>query len=134
MLVSTDDADYIVHVVGTTLLHAQHIDMHEVGHLLLDHSTAIESVHTDNQVPALAEQAAVRALLPDLSPELIRRILGRTVYSNKQEREAELFASMLLSRTSRRVAGLGSSGVDFADRLTRLRSRAPAPADAAWAA
>lgn len=129
MLISTDDADYIFHATDTTPLHAQHIDMHEVGHLLLDH--AVESV--DDQAPMLAHQAAVRSLLPDLSPELIRRILGRTVYSDAHEREAELFASILLARTDLATAAAGGAS-DFAARLSLLRRLRAGGAGASWAA
>jgi hypothetical protein len=98
MLVSTDDADYIFHAVDATPLHAQHIDMHEVGHLLLGH-TSDTDIAGDRQVThTLAEQDAVRTLLPSLSSALIRRVLGRNTYSNADECEAELFASMLLAR------------------------------------
>lgn len=126
MLISTDDVDYIIHAVDTTPLHGQHIEMHEVGHLLLDHSAALDSLDVDAHPPTLDEQSAVRALLPDLSPELIRRIQRRTLYSDAQEREAELFASILLSRAYRSsMASWTTDHGDFAERLTRLRPAAP---------
>lgn len=134
MLISTDDVDYIFHAIDTTPLHAQHIDMHEVGHLLLDHSAVISSVGATAHVPALAEQAAVRSLLPDISPELIRRILGRTVYTDVHEREAELFASLLLSRARHRGVPPRADSADFADHLARLRSPRPRPAGGSCAA
>ena len=67
MLVSTDDADYIFHPIDTTPLHAQHIDMHEVGHLLLDHTAAPDN-RDAAEGPTLAEQGAVRLLLPTYHP------------------------------------------------------------------
>ena len=134
MLISTDDVDYIFHAVDTTPLHAQHIDMYEVGHLLLDHSAVISRLGANADVPALAEQTAVRSLLPDLSPELIRRILGRTVYSDAHEREAELFASLLLSRAYHPARRPTVCRGDFAARLARLRSSRAVEGGASWAA
>ena len=32
--------------------------------------------------------------MPHLSPELVRRVLGRTTYSEVEEQEAELLASL----------------------------------------
>jgi hypothetical protein len=133
MLVCTDDVDYIFHAIDTTPLHAWHIDMHEVGHLLLDHAAILGRHGLDENLPALDEQTAVRLLLPDLSPELIRRILGRTGYSDAHEREAEVFASMLLSATNPGVPEARSE--DFTEHLSRLRVPAEPPAAGAqWVA
>lgn len=90
MLVTTSDTDYIVYPNNTTRLHAQHIALHEVGHLLLNHPTS-----------TVDRRAVAEALLPDLSPKLVRRILGRTTYSDNQEYEAESFASVLGHLTTR---------------------------------
>lgn len=77
MLISTDNVDYIFHAADATPLHAQHIAMHEVSHLLLDHATGNDAPGLRQDRPDLVEQDAVRSLLPDLSPALLRRILGR---------------------------------------------------------
>lgn len=98
LLISTDDADYVCHAVDTSPLHAQHIVMHEVGHLVFGHTSKSEAANIPLDGRRVAEQAAVRTLLPDLSPAMIQRILGRTTYSDVHEREAEQFASMLLAR------------------------------------
>lgn len=103
MLISTADVDYIFHAAGTTPLHALHIAMHEVGHLLLDDGADLEAAIPERERPSLAEQAVVATLLPSLPPALIRRVLGRTTYSDPVEREVELFASMLLVRAYRSV-------------------------------
>jgi hypothetical protein len=44
-------------------------------------------------------------LLPHLSPALIRTVLGRTVYSEPQEREAELIASLIHHRAAQDRCG-----------------------------
>ncbi|MFJ9692529.1 ParH-like protein [Kitasatospora sp. NPDC101183] len=100
LLVSTAQADYILYAADTSALHRRHIVVHEIAHLLLDHagSAALE--------PA-------QELLGHLSPALVRRVLGRTRYDEPQEREAELLASLLLSRAARS----GGRGLDALDAL-----------------
>ncbi|MBO1420276.1 ParH-like protein [Streptomyces sp. FH025] len=85
LLVSTLEADYILYAADTGALHRRHILVHEIAHLLLDHA-------------GTAPLAPAAALLPHLSPALVRRVLGRTSYDEPQEREAELLASLILSR------------------------------------
>lgn len=92
-LVSTAEVDYVVYPANTTSLHAEHILLHEIGHLTFGHSGA----------PA-ARQELPTSLLPNVSPELVGRMLGRTAYSDTSERQAELFASMVLRRCGRRRA------------------------------
>lgn len=97
MLISTTDIDYIYCADNVPPLQSQHTVMHEVGHLLFDHCTSASSC---GETPRVAGDDALRLLLPTLSPALVRRVLGRTVYASDQEREAELFASLVLSRVS----------------------------------
>jgi hypothetical protein len=82
--IATDSADLIAYEQHTTLPHQNHIVLHEIGHMLCDHYLV---------APDPAEQAQL--LMPDLDPELIRRILGRTGYSSVEEQEAEYLASLL---------------------------------------
>lgn len=128
MLISTDEADYIFHAADATPLHAQHIVMHEVGHLLLGHIS-----DSDVADVRLAEHEAVYTLLPSLSPTLIRRVLGRTTYSHVDEREAELFASMLLARVvSPGMLTAGRGG--FTEHLRRPHQQTVFRAYQPWAA
>ncbi|MFF2073700.1 ParH-like protein [Kitasatospora sp. NPDC058162] len=86
VLVSTDRAEYIGYPVDTTPIHQQHIVLHELAHLLCHHR---------GRADGAAEAAAVpRSLRPHLSDELVRRVLGRHGYSEPEEREAELIASL----------------------------------------
>ncbi|SEF24677.1 protein of unknown function [Amycolatopsis pretoriensis] len=89
--IKTSRADYIVYqCAGTTPLHQEHIIAHEVGHLLADHPSDED------------DDAAWRALMPDIPPDVIRRALrGRTSYDTEFEREAETLASVLLETTVR---------------------------------
>jgi hypothetical protein len=109
VLISTDDADYIYYAADTTPLHAEHILLHEVGHLVLDHRADV------------FDEAVAGALLPNLSPNLIRRMLCRTIYSSDNERQAELFASIVLQRAGRSVPR-AEVAPDIADGLARIAS------------
>jgi hypothetical protein len=80
MWVSTARADYIFHERSTSPLHRQHIIMHEIGHMLFDHRPGT---------------GPSELLLPDLDPELVDRMLGRTAYDCEQELEAETFADLM---------------------------------------
>jgi hypothetical protein len=87
MWVATTTADLIFHEAGTTPPHQDHIILHEVAHVLCDHYPVSLSV---------AEHA--RMVLPDLDPEMVRRVLGRAGYSTAEEREAEVLASLIRQR------------------------------------
>ena len=97
LVVTTRDADYIVYRADTTELHRQHILLHEAAHVLCGHSER-EGEHT-------AMAAAARSLMPHLPAELVQSVLGRTVYGEPDEREAELVASLILRRAARRERG-----------------------------
>ncbi|MER7705144.1 ParH-like protein [Kitasatospora sp. NPDC097605] len=106
-LVSTDRADYIGYPVDTTALHQQHIVLHEIGHLLCGHTggTGLGA-------------AVSQALLPRLPGELVQRVLGRSVYSERQEQEAELVASLALHRVLQRPRATVTARL--AERILRL--------------
>ncbi|MFF4398669.1 ParH-like protein [Streptomyces sp. NPDC001480] len=106
VLVTTDRADYIVYAHDTTPLHQQHILLHEAAHVICGHYET-----------ASAPPAAARVLLPDLPPALVRRVLSRSVYTEPQEQEAELVASLILTR----VAQLARSGPAVPER-SQLRT------------
>jgi hypothetical protein len=89
LLVSTDSSDYIVYAADTTYLHQQHILLHEAAHLICGH---------DATSPAVSPAAQV--LAPHLPPGLVQRVLGRAVYAEPQEQEAELVASLILTRAA----------------------------------
>ena len=110
-LVATDDADYLFYATSTTRLHQEHILLHEVGHLLCGHLG-------DRSLTALPD-----LLLPNLSADLVRRVLGRSDYSARQEQEAELVASMIAQRAHREPASRPAPvAPEVADGLARLGS------------
>ena len=87
--IATDTVDLIAYEQHTSAPHQHHIVLHELGHMLCDHFPATVSP---------AEQ--VRLLMPNLDPNMIRRVLGRTGYSSVEEQEAEFLASLLGQRLS----------------------------------
>jgi hypothetical protein len=92
LLVTTERADYVMYTADTSPLHQQHILLHEAAHIVCGH-------HDGASVgPGAA------ALLPNLPASLIRSVLGRTVYTEPQEQEAELVASLLRLRAERHDA------------------------------
>ncbi|CCB71289.1 hypothetical protein [Streptantibioticus cattleyicolor] len=90
LLLSTGGADYVLYAADTTPLHREHILVHEAAHLLFDHAGS-----------APLTPVASQAILPHLPTDLVRRVLGRTGYDEPQEREAELLASLIMSRVAR---------------------------------
>gem|GEM_PF-2212243 len=90
LLVTTARSDLIIYSSDTSTVHRRHILLHEAAHLLRDHDQSSQ-----------AATGGVGALLPHLSPSLIRNVLGRTVYTEPQEREAELIATMIHHRVAR---------------------------------
>ena len=86
--IATADADYVYHEQGTTRFHVNLIALHEIAHMLLGH-------HGRPMWQNLASQVA-----PDVHPELVRLILGRSAYALPEEREAETLASLILARAT----------------------------------
>jgi Zn-dependent peptidase ImmA (M78 family) len=86
-----DDEDLILHEIGTTDYHIDQIVGHEIGHILLGHGRS-----GDHDFDAAHDRKVCRQALPDLDPDTVRAVLGRADYASDQEREAEMFASLLL--------------------------------------
>ncbi|WP_190276764.1 hypothetical protein [Catenulispora acidiphila] len=99
LLVTTARTDLIIYSSDTSSVHRRHILLHEAAHLVRGHDAA----------GAGSAAAGLGTLLPHLSPSLIRSVLGRTVYTEPQEREAELIATMIHHRAARGRPPLGRS-------------------------
>ncbi|MEU6070684.1 hypothetical protein ABZ864_41150 [Streptomyces sp. NPDC047082] len=80
-------ADFVIYEARTTRAHQEHIIAHELAHILCGHQAM------DN-----ADNTVLRQLFPDIAPEVVRRVLQRTRYSDSNEQEAEIMASLLLAR------------------------------------
>ncbi|MER7758482.1 hypothetical protein [Streptomyces sp. NPDC097619] len=72
--VGTATVDYVFYEDRTTRLHREHIVLHELGHILFGHHSLEGEDPAEGGVPV---------------------VLGRTNYTTRQEREAELLASMI---------------------------------------
>ena len=94
--------DVVAFPAGVPRNHRDHIVLHEIGHMLADHSGPVAG-------------AGLAGLLPDLDPAMVRSMLGRSVYSAVEEQEAELIASLILQRSlatePRSTGGPGAAAV-----------------------
>ncbi|MEU6238828.1 ParH-like protein [Kitasatospora sp. NPDC047058] len=117
VLISTDRADYIGYPADTTALHQQHIVLHEIGHLLCGHTG--HTGHIADSGDTGLSTAVSHALTTHLPEELVRRVLGRSGYTERQEQEAELVASLAVQRAlgGRRSPAVGQ----LADQANWLR-------------
>jgi hypothetical protein len=87
VLVSMQDVDYVFFEGSTSPVHRDHIIAHELGHLLCEH---LPKERLGDEV--------LRALMPDLNPAMVRKALARTSYDGREEREAEMIASLTVGR------------------------------------
>jgi hypothetical protein len=112
--ISVQTADYVFYDPGTSQLHAEHIVLHELSHMLSGHTTGINgAAGGDPDVSG----GAVGRLVPDLDPRTIDTMLGRASYTTAQEREAEMLASLIRARST-----VGSAATDRlpGDTLSRV--------------
>ncbi|MBC2876891.1 MULTISPECIES: toxin [Streptomyces] len=89
MWIALRDVDVIVYEADTSPAHQDHIIVHELAHMLCGHRTADDPLGP-----------GASTLFPDLDPALVRDALYRTAYSDPQEREAEMIASLFLKRAA----------------------------------
>lgn len=82
-----EHADIVCYEQNTSALHQEHIILHELGHILHEHSGA----------------ETMAKLFPDLGDETLRIMLARQhdSFSERAERQAENFAYAVLGRASR---------------------------------
>lgn len=86
--IAAPTADYLLYQQHTSVVHQDHIVLHEVGHIIAEHAI----VELD--------EASWSALDPDTLRTAIRHALRRTCYDTEREREAELVATILLERAA----------------------------------
>src|SRR5207302_1621366 len=82
--IATPTSDVIFFERDTSPLHQIHIILHEASHILCDHHSA----------PWPATNLT-SLLFPDLRAETVLQVLARNLYTHKEEREAELMASLI---------------------------------------
>lgn len=90
--VASDTEDVIMHEAGTSDYHIDQIVCHEIGHILLGHGNGRGQAAEHDA----AKFETLDQILPDLDPAIVRSILGRTDFYVDQERDAEMFASMVM--------------------------------------
>ncbi|MFI7601249.1 hypothetical protein [Actinoplanes sp. NPDC049681] len=84
--IATSQADHIFFEHRTSKYHQEQIILHEIGHMLCGHR--LQDV--DEHVLSSSDLTC---------PDVIAGALMRTSYTNQQEKEAELVATMLLERS-----------------------------------
>ncbi|MFE2865023.1 ImmA/IrrE family metallo-endopeptidase [Embleya sp. NPDC059259] len=82
MWAATEKADWVWYDASTSPAHQRHIVAHELAHVLCDHNGGMDALMAGR-------------LSPDLDPATIRRMIGRTSYTDFQELEAETLATLL---------------------------------------
>lgn len=92
MWIATDAEDIVLVEPRTSVLHRRHIALHEIGHMLWDHTTS-------------GVQPADRKLFCELDSTMVRRLLTRERPTDLQEQEAEMLATVLSSRIQRSATG-----------------------------
>lgn len=86
----TGQADYVFCEEDTSRLHQQHIVCHEIGHILRRHPPS-----------RILGADVARALAVVVDPGEVPQALGRDTYSDEDEYEAELIATLILRRIGR---------------------------------
>jgi hypothetical protein len=84
--------DFIFYAPTPSLAYRDHIICHELGHLLFE--------HTDGD--GLSSEY-VAGLLPGIDPSMALHVLGRESYSTRQERQAEVFARLVVAAVRRQT-------------------------------
>lgn len=98
MWLVAERGDYIFYDSQTSLLHQEHIIVHEIGHMVCGHRSAGD----DQQLYRMIDIA---------DPESVRQALPRIRYSDEQEQEAEMIASLILEAAGRVPAPTLLSGM-----------------------
>ncbi|MBU8820756.1 hypothetical protein KL864_33340 [Mycolicibacterium goodii] len=83
--------DLILHEVGTSEYHVDQIVCHEIGHMVLGHGRD-QTIDPDRN----REQSLRNKVLAEVDPDSVQAVLGRTNYATDQERDAEMFANILM--------------------------------------
>ncbi|MGW0517767.1 ImmA/IrrE family metallo-endopeptidase [Crossiella sp. NPDC003009] len=100
--------DFLFYREDTTAMHQQHVILHELGHICLRHRT--ESI----------DDLAAEEVTGD--PATVLRAAKRTVYTDRQERAAELFAYLVEERAGSLHGGAGALDRDQDRVIRRYRS------------
>ncbi|HKS98856.1 MAG TPA: hypothetical protein VJT31_04930 [Rugosimonospora sp.] len=108
--VATEAADFILYEANTSRTHQEHIVAHELAHIICCHRGT-----------SALDDLSARTLFPDVDPQLVRDMLGRATYTDSQEQEAEVMASVILERLKRHVPEAAPAAAeDFVETVARI--------------
>ncbi|MGL6234505.1 MAG: hypothetical protein ACRC20_04110 [Segniliparus sp.] len=113
LFLATPDVDLILYEQDAPLYHQEHIQLHELSHVLLGHVDEREPSSTD-----------VLAQLPQLHGHTVVKVLQRTDYEERIEHEAETMASILAMRLRQRSSTPESEELRRIERSLSLSRRA----------
>ncbi len=102
--------DVVFYEQHTTPLHQQHIILHELGHILCDHQ-GIDADEFSAPSPPESSQSGERL-----------RALRDGRYTDEEEREAEMIATLILTRVTSAQANTTARDPDIAGTLRLLDS------------
>lgn len=86
-----DDDDIIIHEAGTSEYHIDQIVCHEIGHMVLEHDGGSRGDTNAEYLPKMIFASALAGFDPGTGV-----ILGRTSFDDNRERDAEMFASLVM--------------------------------------
>ncbi len=106
--VAMPSVDIVFFEEQTSPLHRQHVILHELSHILCDHrgiATGVEGLQSLLHATATIERL---------------RALQRNHYSDEEEQEAEILASLILERVNHAQANTAIGDPDIAGTLRLL--------------
>jgi Zn-dependent peptidase ImmA (M78 family) len=108
--IEESSVDVVFYEQHTTSLHQQHIILHELGHILCNHQGIDADEIRSSSLPGTRQ-----------SGERLRALRnGR--YTEEEEREAEMFATLILTRVMSAQANTTTLDPDITDTLRLLDS------------
>lgn len=109
---STPEADFITYEAVASRPHQHHIIAHELGHMIYGHRGV-----------SAASSVTTQLLFPDLDPSLVQDLLGRSGYTERQEQEAEMMATIIQDRLREAPEAADPASADgILDRIRRSLS------------
>ncbi len=108
--VGREDRDEVHYVAETSSYHQNAIILHEVGHLVSEHSGRTE------------EPFPLSLLGADWDPTVVKRLKGRHRYHDEEECEAEGFATAILDEVDRQARARAVRPQTASARQARLSS------------
>ncbi|WP_405161086.1 hypothetical protein OG203_32635 [Nocardia sp. NBC_01499] len=90
VVIERPDSFVVAYDAASSGYHTDHIVLHEIAHLLLDHA---------GYVSPASRHRTLKQLFTEIDTDVVLRVLARTDYDDILESQAELFASLVMSET-----------------------------------